>query len=75
MKGGTGGAPVERALESARGMDANLEVVVEGQLGCVTRACDMQLSQHSRYSTSWIRKRTYQPSEARPLRRFRSRLG
>jgi hypothetical protein len=30
MKGGTGGAPVERAPESARGMDANLEVIVEG---------------------------------------------
>jgi hypothetical protein len=45
MKGGTGGAPVERAPESARGMDTNLAVIVEGQLGCVARACDMRLSQ------------------------------
>jgi hypothetical protein len=38
-------APVERPSESARSRGANLGIIVEGQLGCVTRACDMRLSQ------------------------------
>jgi hypothetical protein len=64
MKGGTGGAQVECPPEPARSMAENLEIIVEGQLGRVTRAYDTRLSQPQPMFDVLDPKRTYQPSEA-----------
>ncbi len=45
MESGTGCAPVERTPETPRGMRADLEIIIEGQFGCVRLADHRRLFQ------------------------------